>query len=82
LDFGHEEVGAYRSQEHAYRKRHQEPSDRKRRPHSENGDLHEDGAEFAESSGDAVEGAPELGWEDFGWDLGVVSICILLSGAV
>jgi hypothetical protein len=82
LDLGHEEVGAQRSQDHAYRKRHQKPLNRKRRPHFEYHDLHQDGTEFAERSGDAVEGAPELGWEDFGWDLGVVSICILFSGAV
>jgi hypothetical protein len=36
--------------------------------------LHQDSAELAESSSDAVEATAELGWEDFGWHLGDISI--------
>lgn len=39
----------------------------------EDDDLHQNGTKLAEGGGEAVEGAAEFCWEDFGWDLEVVS---------
>lgn len=70
---------AQRSQGHASRIRGQQKLDIGRIGVGSEGrdveddDLHQDGAELAEGGGEAVEGAAEFCWEDFGWDLEVVS---------
>jgi hypothetical protein len=73
-------MGAQRAQDHAHRKRHQQPPDGGRVPslvcfYRQNGDLHQHGAQLAERGGEAVEGTTELCREDFGWDLGRCQVC-------